>query len=102
MVNNGEPWANAELYVTAFNGCEKFAARNQAPYLDPALTCSASTAKDLTTMVNGENVNGKDLVVWYALRHHHIVRDEDQAMMPIEWTGFEMEPRSFAASNPAP
>jgi primary-amine oxidase len=101
MVNNGEPWSNADFWVTAYNGCEVFAATNAAPHLDPGAGCGAPAA-NLSAMLNAQVVDGADLIVWYANRHHHITRDEDQTQMPTEWTGFHLEPRSFSASNPAP
>lgn len=101
MLTSGEPWANAELWVTAYNGCELLAVNNSAPYLDPGLTCGTPAA-NVSTMLSGQSVDGVDLVVWYANRLHHVTRDEDETMMPTEWTGFHIEPRSFAASNPAP
>ena len=53
-------------------------------------------------MVNGEATDGQDVVVWFVNRHHHVTRDEDEAPMPIEWTGFEISPRQWYESNPAP
>lgn len=100
-VNNDEPWSNGELYVTRFNRCELLAARNLEFYLPPSCTGNGPAA-NLWEMVNGQGVSNQDVVLWYALRHHHVVRDEDEAMMPSEWDGFEIEPRSFSASNPAP
>jgi primary-amine oxidase len=101
MLTAGEPWSNAELWVTAYNGCELLAVNNMAPYLDPGLGCVAPAA-NVSTMLNAQNVNSADLVVWYANRLHHVTRDEDQTMMPRVWTGFHIEHRSFSASYPAP
>lgn len=101
MLTAGEPWANAELWVTAYNGCELLAVNNSAPFLDPGLGCG-TPASNLSTMLTGQSVDNADLVVWYANRLHHVTRDEDQTMMPAEWTGFHIEPHSFSASNPAP
>jgi primary-amine oxidase len=100
MTDGSEPWAQDELYVTRQNSCERFAARNVAPFLGDE--CPATNAPDVSAMVNGEATDGKNLVVWFVNRHHHVTRDEDQLMMPIEWTGFHIEPRSFSDSNPAP
>ena len=53
-------------------------------------------------MLNGQLVDGKDLVVWYVNHFQHVPRDENELNMPIEWTGFHLEPRNFFASNPSP
>jgi primary-amine oxidase len=53
-------------------------------------------------MLSGASVNGVDLVVWYVNRFQHVPRDENQLNMPIEWTGFSIEPRNFHFQNPAP
>jgi primary-amine oxidase len=101
-VNNDEPWSNGELYVTRFDSCERLAARNLEFYLPPSCTGNTPPANLSEMVADGQSVSNQDVVVWYALRHHHVVRDEDEVMMPIEWDGFEIAPRSFAASNPAP
>jgi primary-amine oxidase len=49
-----------------------------------------------------ENVDGQDIVLWYVNRFLHYPRDEDMERMPIEWTGFELVPRNFFATNPSP
>lgn len=101
-VNDDEPWSAGDAYVTRFNNCELLAARNLDFYLPPACAGNGN-ATDLSQMIaDGQSTYNADIVLWYALRHHHVVRDEDEVMMPIEWDGFEIEPRSFAASNPAP
>ena len=99
MTTTTEPWSNADLWVTAFNRCERYAAENFAPHLDPAC---GTPAANVSAMLNGASVDGVDLVVWYANRIQHVPRDEDQVNMPVEWTGFSIEPRSFYFENPAP
>jgi len=51
-------------------------------------------------MVGEGSVDGADLVVWYANRFRHFVRDEDGPDMPVEWAGFRIVPRSFFHQNP--
>jgi len=50
-----------------------------------------------TQYVNGESVNGQDVVVWYCLRTHHQPRQfgEEKRVLPYEFIGFRMEPRDF-------
>lgn len=92
MTTSGEAWSASDLWVTLYNGCERYAARNVTPQLD---TGCAGAAVDLSTMANGQSVDGQDLVVWYVQRVHHYPRDEDDLNMPIEWTSFEIKPRNF-------
>ena len=99
MTSTSEPWSNAELWVTTFNNCERYAVENFAPHLDPA--CGAPAA-NVSAMLNGASVDGVDLVVWYVNRFQHVPRDENEVNMPIEWTGFSIEPRNFHFQNPAP
>jgi primary-amine oxidase len=99
MASTTEPWANGDLWVTTFNRCERYAARNVVPHLEAA--CGAPAA-NVAAMLNGASVDGADLVVWYANRIQHVPRDEDEINMPIEWTGFSIQPRNFHYRNPAP
>jgi primary-amine oxidase len=46
------------------------------------------------------DIDGQDIVVWYANRFSHFTRDEDQDNMPIEWLSFEVQPRSFNHRSP--
>jgi primary-amine oxidase len=54
----------------------------------------------MPTYLNGESVEGTDLVVWYSMHVHHIPRTEDWPAMPIEWVGFQMGPRDFLDASP--
>jgi primary-amine oxidase len=99
MTSSTEPWSNAELWVTAYSNCERFAVENFAPHLDGSC---GTPAANVSAMLNGASLDGVDLVVWYVNRLQHVPRDEDEVNMPIEWTGFSIEPRSFFFQNPAP
>jgi primary-amine oxidase len=94
---SGENWTGGELWVTKYNFCEMFAAKN----VTPALPSTCGTQKgNVHSMVNGESLAGQDIVVWYANRMLHDVRDEDDTNMPVRWTRFELAARSFASQNP--
>lgn len=92
-----EPWAQHEVWVTRYNGCETLAVGNYAPHINPNCT---SAARNVSTMVNGQSTDGQDVVVWYVNRHLHTPRDEDEVNMPIEWLSFSIKPRSFNHRSP--
>jgi primary-amine oxidase len=86
-----EPWTQAEFYATRYNVCEKWASHN------PSL---GGCADNLSAFVNGENLAGADLVVWYGHSFHHLPRAEDEAYMHTHWSSFLIQPRDWAAANP--
>ena len=42
-----------------------------------------------------------DIVAWYVMGFHHVVRAEDWPVMPVMWRGFQLRPFDFFDSNPA-
>jgi primary-amine oxidase len=93
---SSEPWAAGELYVTRYNSCELFAVNNNNPSLNPGC---GSGAPHVQTMVNAQVVNGADVVLWYNAHYRHVVRDEDQLNMPIDYMGLELQPRNWRHIN---
>ncbi|AHY48354.1 Cu2+-containing amine oxidase (plasmid) [Rubrobacter radiotolerans] len=47
------------------------------------------------------SLDGEDVVVWYTLGAHHVVRVEDWPVMPVQHAGFKLEPAGFFDENPA-
>lgn len=86
-----EPFSQSDLYVTRAHVCERFPSHN------PTLN---GCGDDVTDFVNGEDVNGQDVVVWYGVSFHHLPRSEDETWMNVHWDGFTIVPRDFTASNP--
>jgi primary-amine oxidase len=98
IYDTAEPWSSGELWVTRYNQCHLLATNNHPPLIRD--TC-AGTADNLTEMVAGAgNIDGVDIVVWYANRFSFQTRDEDQPNLPIQWTGFDIKPRSFHHIDP--
>ncbi len=88
---SSEPFTQNELYVTVNKTCEKFVSHN------PTV---GGCGNNVTAFVNGEGLNGADLVVWYGLSFHHLPRDEDQTYMSAHWSSFQIVPRDWSALNP--
>lgn len=82
------------LWVTPYRTEERYAAGdypNQAKGGDglPAWTAADRAIADT------------DIVVWYTLGLHHVVRAEDWPVLPTSWTYFELKPFDFFDRNPA-
>lgn len=50
---------------------------------------------------SNENIEQKDIVLWYTFGITHIPRVEDFPIMPVEYCGFTMKPCNFFIANPA-
>jgi primary-amine oxidase len=85
--SSAETFAQAELWVTRYHA-------NEYPVEKRPLRTA------LPTYLNGESVEGQDVVVWYVLHVHHLPRTEDWPAMPVEWAGFMLKPRDFLDSSP--
>jgi primary-amine oxidase len=88
------PFAQHPFWVTKYKDGELYAGGDY-PYEGAAgdgLTAYASPADD---------VNGKDVVVWYTLGLTHVPHVEDYPVMTTESSRFQIEPDGFFDSNPA-
>ena len=83
-----------QLWVTPQSDRERFAA---GPY-----PTGAATADGLPVWTKANrNVENADLVVWYTMGMHHVVRAEDYPIMPVTWHELEIRPFDFFSRNPA-
>ncbi|HEX6386137.1 MAG TPA: primary-amine oxidase [Anaerolineae bacterium] len=87
-------FTNFHLWVTPYNPQERYAAGtypNQSQGGDglPAWTSANRPIQDT------------DLVLWYTLGFHHVVRAEDWPVLPTAWHEFELKPFDFFQRNPA-
>ena len=81
-----EKFAAASLFITKFHVYE--------------VPGTSLVANALAGSINGENIEGEDVVLLYKLSLHHQPRTEDWSAMPLEWTGFKLMPRDFLDSSP--
>lgn len=83
-----------DLWVTAQNSKERFAAGDF-----PTLSLPG---KGLPEWIKGDrSIDNKDIVLWYTIGMHHLVRAEDWPVMPVLWHSFELRPFDFFSNNPA-
>jgi primary-amine oxidase len=86
-------FTKANLWVTKYDPEERFASGNY-PNQHPG-------GQGLTAFVEGdESIVGEDVVVWYTMGAHHIVRPEDWPVMPVATIGFMLKPVGFFDGNP--
>ena len=66
----------------------------------PAPAFAAPQGWTVTRTLSGTTEN-TDVVLWYTLGAHHVVRPEDWPVMPCAYTGFHLKPLGFFDGNPA-
>ena len=88
------PFAKHPFWVTLAKDPEQYAAGD---YPNQA----AAGGGGLSAYSSSENVDGKDVVVWYTLALTHHPRVEDYPVMPTETIGFRIVPDGFFDGNPA-
>jgi len=85
---------NHHLWVTPFNAKEMFAAGDF-----PTLSVAGMGLPEWTSA--NRSIDKKDIVLWYTIGMHHMVRAEDWPVMPVLWHSFEIRPFDFFDQNPA-
>ncbi len=86
-------FATRQLWATPFHPDERFAAGRyvaQNPGPDGLVAYTAGN----------RSLVDADLVVWYTIGAHHVVRPEDWPVMPVTRVGFHLKPFGFFDGNP--
>jgi primary-amine oxidase len=82
------------LWVTRYDADEKFAAGDY-------MYQSADMQGLPEFIADDAPLENTDVVLWYTLGAHHVVRPEDWPVMPCAYTGFHLKPVGFFDGNPA-
>jgi primary-amine oxidase len=83
-----------QLWVTAYDPTQRFAAGDY-PYQQQVSTGLPEFGK------GDRSLESTDVVVWYTIGAHHVVRPEDWPVMPVSTVGFMLRPNGFFDGNPA-
>jgi primary-amine oxidase len=87
-------FARNNLWVTPYSPDERRAAGEYPNQSSGGEGLPAWTAAD-------RNLVDEDVVLWYSFGITHIPRPEDWPVMPVEYTGFLLQPVGFFDRNPA-
>ena len=82
------------LWVTRHEGCERYAAGDY-PWQTRDVQGLPEYVADAAPVVD------EDVVLWYTVGAHHVVRPEDWPVMPTAHVGFHLKPTGFFDGNPA-
>lgn len=82
------------LWVTPHTRGERYAAGDYPTLSEPGMGLPEWTAAD-------RSIAATDIVLWYTIGMHHMVRAEDWPVMPVLWHWFEIRPFDFFDGNPA-
>ncbi len=85
---------NHHLWVTPYNKRELYAAGDYPTLSEPGQGLPGWTSKN-------RSIDKTDIVLWYTVGMHHMVRAEDWPVMPVLWHSFELRPFDFFNGNPA-
>ncbi len=85
---------NHHLWVTPYHKDERYAAGEHPTLSEPGMGLPAWTS-------DNRWIARSDVVLWYTIGMHHMVRAEDWPVMPVMWHSFELRPFDFFDHNPA-
>jgi primary-amine oxidase len=83
-----------DLWVTRYEPGELYAA-GAYPYQSPDVQGLPAYQADDAPL------DDADVVLWYTVGAHHVVRPEDWPVMPVAYVGFMLKPVGFFDGNPA-
>jgi primary-amine oxidase len=83
-----------DLWVTPYRYQERYAAGDY-----PTLSTAGYGLPEWTKA--NRSIEQTDIVLWYTIGMHHMVRAEDWPVMPVLWHSFELRPFDFFDRNPA-
>ena len=86
-------FATRQLWATPYDPAQRFAAGDYVAQNPGPDGLVAYTADDRSLV-------DSDLVVWYTVGAHHVVRPEDWPVMPVTKVGFHLKPFGFFDGNP--
>jgi primary-amine oxidase len=86
-------FAAKQVWATAYDPAERFAAGDYVAQHPGGDGLPAYTA-------GNRPLTAADLVVWYTVGAHHVVRPEDWPVMPATRVGFHLKPFGFFDGNP--
>ncbi len=88
------PWSASPLWVTAYDPTQIWAGGRSLPD-------GGAPEDGLPVWVAAQrSIVDTDLVAWFTVGFHHIVRAEDLPTMPIHRAGFELRPENVFPANP--
>jgi primary-amine oxidase len=87
-------FATRHLWVTAYDPAERYAAGDYPNQHPGGAGLPAYIAQD-------RPLEDADVVLWYTLNHHHVVRPEEWPVAPVATIGFKLLPCGFFDGNPA-
>ncbi len=85
---------NHHLWATPYHEDERYAAGEYPTLSEPGQGLPAWTEKD-------RKIENTDIVLWYTIGMHHMVRAEDWPVMPVLRHEFELRPFDFFDHNPS-
>ena len=87
-------FSRRHLWVTRYSADERYAGGD--------FPTQSETDEGLTRWSAGDrSIADEDVVVWYTIGAHHVVRPEDWPVMPVTRIGFHLVPDGFFDGNPA-
>ncbi|MDX6313420.1 MAG: primary-amine oxidase [Streptomyces sp.] len=86
-------FATRQLWATPYDPAERYAAGDYVAQNPGPDGLVAYTAGD-------RPLTDADLVLWYTIGAHHVVRPEDWPVMPVTRVGFHLKPFGFFDGNP--